>query len=127
MTKCCIKCNTDDFSIYPVTRSDTENIMGHPHIDQYGCLGNHREAIWESAEAQDYIGAIEQISQATLNINFYDACIVGYVMRYFSEDRNRHEKKTWLDTTTNELITLEEVIKRRNANEEAQDQSGRTE
>lgn len=121
VTECSIIFNVCDFSISPASRHNRYNdIMGHPHIDEYGCLGNHREAIYESAETKDYIGAIEQISQATMNINFYDACIVGYVIRYFGNPTNRKEKKTWLDSKTGEYITLEEVIERRKeANEEA--------
>lgn len=119
ITECSISFNVSDFSITPTSRPRNSGIMGHPHIDEYGCLGNHREAIFESAETKDYIGAIEQISQATMNINFYDACIVGYVVKYFNNPVNKTQKETWLDTKTGEYITLEEVIKRRNENEEA--------
>ncbi len=119
ITECSITFNVSDFSITPTNRHRNHNVIGHPHIDEYGCLGNHREAIYESAEAKDYIGAIEQISQATMNINFYDACIVNYIVNYFNNPTNRNQKETWLDTKTGEYITLAEVIKRRNENEKA--------
>lgn len=116
-TICRIRFTPATFTIDSYRRNDFETeIMGQPHIDQYGCFGNHREGIDETAVTKDYIGAIEQINQATMNMNFYDGCVADYLIRTLRNKSNTIH--TWKDKTTGEMITTAEAI-RRATNEEA--------
>lgn len=116
-TICRIRFSPATFTIDVYRRNDYETeIMGQPHIDQYGCFGNHREGIDETAVTRDYIGAIEQINQATMNMNFYDGCVADYLIRTLRNKSNTIH--TWKDKNTGEMITTDEAI-RRATNEEA--------
>ena len=88
---------------------ETSDYFKHPHIDRFGCFGNHTTAIAEAAETGNFLGAIEQISQAVLNLNFYDGCVIDAM----AEDlRIQSELKTWLDKETGELLTTREAMER---------------
>lgn len=110
ITKCALEFNTGNFSIASDTINNSDPVMKHPHISRYNCFGNHRQAIYESAESGDYIGAIEQITQAVLNINFFDVCVVDTLCRTLEEKRDT--LKTWRDKKTGEMLTTNEVISR---------------
>ena len=113
ITDCRIAFYPRNFAIEAYYRSNVdEEIIGQPHIDQYGCLGNHREAINESAETEDYIGAIEQINQAVMNMNFYDACVANYLLKELTSEYVFDVKHTWMDKETGEMVTTAEAIRR---------------
>ena len=113
ITDCRIAFYPSNFAIEAYYRSnEDEEIIGQPHIDQYGCLGNHREAINESAETEDYIGAIEQINQAVMNMNFYDACVANHLLKELTSENVFDVKHTWMDKETGEMVTTAEAIRR---------------
>ena len=113
MTVCRIAFDTDDFrAIIENIDSSNKDYFPHPHIELYGCFGNHQEAIADSAISGDYLGAIEQISQATLNMNFYDTCVANGLVRCMRD--SYRNTKTWLDNETGELISFEEILRREN-------------
>lgn len=110
ITKCALEFNTGNFSITSDTINNTDAIMKHPHISRYNCFGNHRQAIYDCAQTGDYIGAIEQITQAVLNLNFYDVCVVDTLCRTLEDKRNT--LKTWKNTETGEMYTTNEMLAR---------------
>lgn len=118
MTQCAIQFNTHTFQTASggiVNKVD--GILPHPHIARFHCFGNHRQAIGASAETADYIGALEQITQAVLNINFYDTCVIDEMLRTI--DRSRASLATWRSTETGEMLTTLQVLERNDYYEEA--------
>lgn len=109
-TKCTLVFYTEDFRIDNNRSSAMVRLLPHPHIDRYGCFGNHRAAIRESAEAGDYIGAIEQITQAVLNLNFYDGCVINSMLQTIIDKWST--LPTWKCVETGEMLTTEQVIER---------------
>lgn len=119
-TSCSICFYPDTFRVGSNPKNPDEiEFFGHPHINRYNCFGSHRTEIDKAAMKSDYIGAIEQINQAVMNINFYDSCVIGTMLNdlLISENAN---KETWYDTTTGEMVTTSEAI-RRSKNEENKD------
>lgn len=116
-TKCKLTFFTDNFSVDNQRTSNTIQLLPHPHIDRYGCFGNHRAAIRQSAEAGDYIGAIEQITQAVLNLNFYDGCVVNAMLQTLKDKWTT--LPTWKCVETGEMLTTAQVIERDDYYEEA--------
>lgn len=104
-TRCALQLNTETFRVY-IIDSEKNEFFPHPHIERYHCFGNHNQAISESALSGDYIGAIEQMSQAVLNINFYDTCVVNRMIEDLESYAN---SKTWIKEETGELISLNEI------------------
>jgi len=107
ITRCEIRFNTQNFGVN-VRELTRGNVINHPHIDRYQCFGNHRTAIEKSAEAGDYLGAIEQISQAVLNLNFYDGTVVNSMLHTLIAHYS--SLKTWRCKETGVMLTTEEVI-----------------
>ena len=110
ITKCALEFNTSNFGITSDVINNVDPIMKHPHISRYNCFGNHRQAIYECAQTGDYIGAIEQITQAVLNLNFYDVCVVDTLCRTLEDKRDT--LKTWRDPNTGEMYTTNEMLAR---------------
>lgn len=112
-THCEIDFDISDFStkIHFLNTLDCK-YLSHPHINEYGCFGNHREAIDEAAISKNYIGAIDQLSQAVLNMNFYDACVTNKMLDLLVYYDEYHDLKTWYDTETGEFVTVWEAIER---------------
>lgn len=101
---------THNFDV-DLLRSDSSiPLFPHPHIDMFGCFGNHRQGIHQSAESGDYIGAIEQLSQAVLNVNFYDSCVINEMLKELN--RKWTTLKTWKCKETGEMLTTAEVVER---------------
>ena len=118
MTKCSLEFSTETFRITIADREldPTPLALPHPHIVRFHCFGNHLGAVKEAAETGNYIGAFEQISQAVMNLNFYDSCVVNELLRTLSE--KRHTAKVWRNKTTGEMFTTEEIIERNDYYEE---------
>lgn len=108
-THCNIAFNTRTFETETMSEVGNEKYIAHPHIMRYNCFGNHRQAISESAETRDYLGAIEQISQAIMNLNFYDSVVEGELMRNLTGDERN--TPTWKNNETGEIISTDEAIK----------------
>ena len=106
MTHCAIKFNTQTFRIDMVETSYEDNYIGHPHIDRYHCFGNHNIAISEAALDNNYLGAIEQISQATMNLNFSDSTVIDEMCYTLKCDLR---KPTWRHKETGAILSTEEV------------------
>lgn len=109
MTRCEINFNTKDFnlSFHTIGAAD-QGLIGHPHIDRFKCFGNHNIAVRESAKNRDYIGAIEQISQAVLNLNFSDSYVVDTLLQELSRYPNKNI--TWRHKETGTMLTTREVL-----------------
>ena len=116
-TKCKLIFYTGNFSVDNKRASTAVKLLPHPHIDRYGCFGNHRSAIRQSAEAGDYIGAIEQITQAVLNINFYDGCVINTMLQTIIDKWTT--LPTWKCVETGEMLTTAQVVERGDYYEEA--------
>ena len=114
-TKCKLKFNTVDFCTYIEDSDYFLKYAPHPHIERYHCFGNHQAAISESATSGDYLGAIEQITQAVLNINFYDTCVVNTMVNEMIANHN--EYKTWYEEATGEFVSLEDIKRKENFTE----------
>lgn len=116
-TKCKLEFNTSTFAVENATRNaeGSPNLIPHPHIARYACFGNHRQAIAESAEAGDYIGAVEQMTQAVLNLNFYDTCVIDTMVSVLLDGG----KKPWKCVETGEWLSTREVFERGDYYEEA--------
>lgn len=106
MTRCLINFRPSDFAVNLDYVGDG-NFIGHPHIDRYSCFGNHSTAIREAAATANYFGAIEQISQAVLNINFTDSCVINEMLRTLRRDLYR---KTWRSKETKVLLSTYEIL-----------------
>lgn len=112
MTECCIEFNVSNFNTRMRHMDTTElTLFGHPHINRYNCFGNHRSAIADSAKHNDHLGAIEQINQMTMNVNFYDTCVIRSMLKDLLGPINEG-KQTWYDEVTGEMLTTEEVLER---------------
>lgn len=106
MTRCKIRFETNLFQV-SFDHIGTDKLLGHPHIDQMGCFGNHGTAIRDCAKEGDHLGAIEQISQATLNVNFADGVVVRRMLEnliYYGNHKTWRSKETGVMISTNELI-----------------------
>lgn len=108
-THCNIVFNTATFETEMTSEVGNEKYIAHPHIMRYNCFGNHRQAINESAETRDYLGAIEQISQAIMNLNFYDSVVEGELMRTLVN--YSRDIPTWKNNETGEILSTDEAIK----------------
>lgn len=117
MTKCYLTVNTMNFNVQIQRERDTVNVLPHPHIDRFGCFGNHLATVKEAAEAGNFVGAIEQVTQAVLNLNFYDGCVIEEMLRNLV--RLRSGLETWHYVETGELLTTDQVIQRGDYYEEA--------
>ena len=107
MTRCQIYFDTETFSV-AMASIGAEHIIGHPHIDRFKCFGNHGMAIRESAKEVDYLGAIEQISQAVLNLNFSDVYVINEMLHLLSKHLTTY--KTWKHKETGAMCTTKEVL-----------------
>ena len=109
MTRCRIEFNTQSFRINPV-RIGTDKFIGHPHLDEYHCVGNHDINIYECRHTLDYLGAIEQITAAVLNVNFADSVVTRWLVNILSDPyyENLH---TWRNKETGELVSSRSVLK----------------
>lgn len=117
MTQCSLKFDTSSFMVTMTDNSESEEVLAHPHLSMFRCFGNHRNALNDSAEAGDYIGGIEQISQAVLNINFYDGAVINRMCEVLTNMWST--LRTWRDKETGEMLTTEEVVARGDYHEEA--------
>lgn len=123
-TRCEIIFYPEDFRVNNMTigsRNENNQYIGHPHIDRFGCFGNHGEAIQDWAETGDYIGAITQVTAAVLNLNFTDGTVVGELIDTLIDRAD--ETPTWYDTETGALLTTNEL----RYNLEEEDENGETE
>lgn len=88
---------------------NSNKLVEHPHIDRYSCLGNHRAEVQNAALSGDYLTAIEQISQAVLNLNFTDSCVIRAMMRNLESNK---DIPTWYDTETKTFISTNDIMER---------------
>ena len=61
--------------------------------------------------------ALEQITQAVFNVNFYDSCVIEEMLRTI--DRAKATLPTWRNTETGEMLTTLQVFERNDYYEEA--------
>lgn len=108
MARCSIKFNIETLD---ATQNDyisnSETAISHPHIDQYNCFGNHSELFAEAAENGDMLYALEEVTQAVLNINFSDYIVVNNMLSILQENE---DKKWWRDKKTGEMFSTRELL-----------------
>ena len=119
MTKCALYFHTENFRIDIADREldKTSTAIPHPHLMRFHCFGNHTGAIRDAAESGNYLGAFEQLSQAVMNINFYDSCVINEMVRLLNESKST--MRTWRNKETGEWFTTQEVLERGDYYEEA--------
>ena len=121
-TRCEVIFYPEDFRVNNMSighRNENNYYIGHPHIDRFGCFGNHGEAIQDWAETGDYIGAITQVTAAVLNLNFTDGTVIGELIDTLMD----RDIPTWYDTETGAVLTTEEL----RIELEQEDENGETE
>ena len=121
-TRCEVIFYPEDFRVNNMSighRNENNYYIGHPHIDRFGCFGNHGEAIQDWAETGDYIGAITQVTAAVLNLNFTDGTVIGDLIDTLMD----RDIPTWYDTETGAVLTTEEL----RIELEQEDEDGETE
>ncbi len=121
-TRCEVIFYPEDFRVNNMSighRNENNYYIGHPHIDRFGCFGNHGEAIQDWAETGDYIGAITQVTAAVLNLNFTDGTVVGELIDTLMD----RDIPTWYDTVTGAVLTTNEL----RLELEQEDENGETE
>lgn len=102
-TRCCLKFNTRTFETRAYTLGNSSTLIRHPHIDAYNCLGNHPGEIKAWIETGDYIGALDQLTAATLNLNLYDGIVISSLVENL---RSNSKIPTFKDTTTEKYISF---------------------
>ena len=123
-TRCQILLYPEDFRVNNISighGNENNHYIGHPHIDRFGCFGNHGEAIQDWAETGDYIGAITQVTAAVLNLNFTDGTVVGDLIDTLMDRAD--DIPTWYDTETGVVLTTREL----EISLEQEDENGETE
>ena len=121
-TRCEVIFYPEDFRVNNMSighRNENNYYIGHPHIDRFGCFGNHGEAIQDWAETGDYIGAITQVTAAVLNLNFTDGTVIGDLIDTLMD----RDIPTWYDTETGAVLTTDEL----RIELEQEDENGETE
>ena len=118
ITKCALYFDTATFKVEVADREldDTKPLLPHPHLMRFHCFGNHTSAIRAAAEEGNYFGAVEQLSQAIMNINFYDSCVVNEML--MNLENNMYTYVTWRHKETGIMYTTAEVFERNDYYEE---------
>lgn len=106
-TRCAIDFNTTSFGINPCGIGGDREVIGHPHIDEYSCTGNHPREIKEWLHEKDHIGAITQICAAALNLNFYDGTVINTLKRNLDE---WNDIPTFKNNETGEMVTYKQIL-----------------
>lgn len=116
MSRCQIYFNTQTFEV-DLQRIGADEFIGHPHIDQYHCFGNHDTYIYDCKRTNNFLQAIEQITAATLNVNFKDAIVVSKMLTNVAHYYDL--LKTWRNVETGEFVSTQTIFKEYMENEEA--------
>lgn len=82
----------------------------HPHIDRYGCQGNHPDEIQEWVKNYDYIGCIEQIMTMVFNLNWLDGTVINEMFDMLQYEV--YSKKIFEDVETHEFVSYDEILNR---------------
>lgn len=118
-TKCVLEYKPEIFwvkALPGLTSCDNNNIP-HPHIDRFGCLGNHIDAIKDWSETGDYVGCLDQITAAVLNLNVVDGAVMETLIEYLI---NHPIKKCFQNNETKEFVSLTDILKEKNENGKTQ-------
>lgn len=109
IARCCISFDLIDFSITTYENlGNSHDCIRHPHIDRYNCFGNHEDTLEEPAENNDYLGALEQITQGVLNLNFTDSCVIEEML--YNLENNSHHMICWKNKETGVMLSTNEVL-----------------
>ena len=107
-TKCRIKFDIINFSVTQRNRDNFQpSDIEHPHIQRYNCFGNHTDALYEAALNSDYIGGLEQLTQAVLNLNFSDSVVLRELLLDLS---HKMSSSCWKSKETGEFKTLNQIF-----------------
>lgn len=81
--------------------------LAHPHIDRYGCQGNHPDEIRNWVQNRDYIGAIEQIMTMIYNLNWTDSIVISRMFQTIKENAN---KPIFEVVETGEFVSFNDIL-----------------
>ena len=107
-TECTIILDTYTFQIKPDSSLATIDYIGHPHLHEYSCVGNHPDEIAEWIKNNDYIGALEQISYMVMELNLADTVVFKNLCTLLKRDAS---KRTFMNKQTKEFKSYSEIIK----------------
>ena len=101
-------------SITPIRKRDSydpesiyEEVLPHPHLAFYACLGNNQTPLRQALESGNWDMAIDQTVGATKNVNFSDSTVMNEMIRYLNN--NPHLKFILADN--GERMTMEQFTK----------------
>jgi hypothetical protein len=83
----------------------TENRIGQPHIDRYGCFSGYKMMFENLAQEGDFVGIVSTMIASSASINWTDSTVV----KYFMEELFQTSKKCIEDNDGN-LYTVAEVM-----------------
>jgi hypothetical protein len=107
-TRCALLLDIYTFRLTQSYIGSSDELYGHPHIDNYGCFGNHIDAIRDWAERKDYLGVLEQMSAMVLNLNFTDSIVINSMVDIIHSDP---DKPSFFDKETKEFISFNDITK----------------
>lgn len=107
-TRCALLLDIYTFRLTQSYIGSSDELYGHPHIDSYGCFGNHIDAIRDWAERKDYLGVLEQMSAMVLNLNFTDSIVINSMVEII---HSSPDKPSFFDKETKEFISFNDITK----------------
>ena len=102
-----ISCGVNTCSHYSYG-DDFDDCMPHPHIDEYGCMGDYVRIVNDLMQRHDYIMALEQCIASTRSLNFADSTVLGYFVSALMEGGN---KSRCLELPDGRIVKPEEAVK----------------
>lgn len=105
-TRCALILNVDTFVLTRYEIGNSNEFYRHPHVDRYGCFGNHIDAIQDWAKHKDYLGVLEQMSAMVLNLNFTDSIVINNMIENIYE---HPDKPSFFDKKTNKFISFNAI------------------
>lgn len=87
---------------------DFEDCMPHPHIDEYGCMGDYVRIVNELMQRHDYLMALEQCIASTRSLNFADSTVLGY---FVSTMVDGGSKSRCIELPNGSVVKPDEAVK----------------
>lgn len=67
--------------------SELRDYLPNPHIEGFGCLGSHHEAINALMREGEFVGVVEQCAASCLNLNWHDSVVMRRFMKEMYDPR----------------------------------------
>ena len=85
------------------------HLYGHPHINEYGCVGTHPHEIIPFMNQGNFIGAINAVTAMVFNLNFGDGPVVNELMNHLV---CQDDFKFWEEIETGKFLTTPQVLRK---------------